>query len=73
MAINIEWQVKPPSKVRRTSEKRAELVRTIPSEEEEGEVNRRMSERTQYETAPKNAGTCIGLRRYLHRPAQVSA
>ena len=49
MAINIEWQVKPPSKVRRTSE------------------------RTQYETAPQNADTCIGLRRYLHRPAQVSA
>ena len=45
MAINIEWQVKPPSKVRRTSEKRAELVRTIPSGEEEGEVNRRMSKR----------------------------
>ena len=49
MAINIEWQVKPPSKVRRTSE------------------------RTQYETAPKNAGTCIGLRRYLHEATQVSA
>ena len=49
MAINIEWQVKPPSKVRRTSE------------------------RTQYETVPKNAGTCIGLRRYLHRPAQIPA
>ena len=49
MAINIEWQVKPPSKVRRKSE------------------------RTQYETAPINAGTGIGLRRYLHRPAQVSA
>ena len=44
MAINIEWQVKPPSKVRRTSE------------------------RTLYETASKNAGTCIVLRRYLHRP-----
>ena len=49
MAINIEWQVKPPSKVRRTSE------------------------RTQYETSPKNAGTCIGLRRYLHEATQVSA
>ena len=49
MAINIEWQVKPPSKVRRKSE------------------------RTQYETAPKNAGTCIGLRRYLHEATQVSA
>ena len=45
MAINIEWQVKPPSKVRRTSERRAEHVRAIPSEEEEGEVNRRTSER----------------------------
>ena len=33
----------------------------------------RTSERTQYETAPQNADTCIGLRRYLHRPAQVSA
>ena len=49
MAINIEWQVKPPSKVRRKSE------------------------RAQYETAPKNAGTCIGLRRYLHEATQVSA
>ena len=49
MAINIEWQVKPPSKVRRTSE------------------------RTQYEKAPKNPGTCIGLRRYLHEATQVSA
>ena len=49
MAINIEWQVKPPSKVRRKSE------------------------RTQYETATKNAGTCIGLRRYLHEAMQVSA
>ena len=39
MAINIEWQVKPPSKVRRTSERRAELVRAIPSEEEVGEAN----------------------------------
>ena len=38
MAINIEWQVKPPSKVRRKSERRSELVRTIPSEEEEDEV-----------------------------------
>ena len=38
MAINIEWQVKPPSKVRRKSERRSELVRTIPSEEEEGEA-----------------------------------
>ena len=45
MAINIEWQVKPPSKVRRTSERRAELARAIPSEEEEDVVNRRMSER----------------------------
>ena len=44
MAINIEWQVKPPSKVRRTSEKRAELVRTIPSEEEEGEANEEKSQ-----------------------------
>ena len=33
----------------------------------------RTSERTQYETAPKNAGTCIGLRRYLHEATQVSA
>ena len=40
MAITIEWQVKPPSKVRRTSERRAELVRAIPSEEEEDEANR---------------------------------
>ena len=27
----------------------------------------------QGETAPKNAGTCIGLRRYLHEATQVSA
>ena len=44
MAINIEWQVKPPSKVRRTSERRAELVRAIPSEEEEGEANEEKSQ-----------------------------
>ena len=43
MAINIQWQVKPPSEVRRKSERRAELVPTIPSEEEKGEANEEKS------------------------------
>ena len=45
MAINIEWQVKPPSKVRRKSERRVEFVRAIPREEEEGEANEEKSPR----------------------------